>query len=150
MWISLSWVSLCCVCGIILLLYWVSLCWVSWYLVSWRHVIVIKLFYSLPLTKHKHIFLGKSLWVKTIFEKICHSTLASVYHCNINIIITHAEWLTEWGTLWARPHSSFSQSMDKPGNTKGGSITVLSTSCLTGLESAVWQLTIVVFIWKTD
>ncbi len=30
----------------------------------------------------------------------------------------------------------------KPGNTKGGSITVMSTSCLTGLESAVWQLTI--------
>ncbi len=32
------------------------------------------------------------------------------------------------------------------GNTKGGSITVLLTSCLTGLESAVWQLTIFVFI----
>jgi hypothetical protein len=36
------------------------------------------------------------------------------------------------------------------GNTKGGSITVLLTSCLTGLESAVWQLTILVFICKTD
>jgi hypothetical protein len=36
------------------------------------------------------------------------------------------------------------------GNTKGGSITVLLTSCLTGLESAVWQLTIFVFICKTD
>ncbi len=36
------------------------------------------------------------------------------------------------------------------GNTKGGSITVLLTSCLTGLESAVWQLTIYVFICKTD
>jgi len=36
------------------------------------------------------------------------------------------------------------------GNTKGGSITVLLTSCLTGLESAVWQLTIIVFICKTD
>ncbi len=31
-----------------------------------------------------------------------------------------------------------------------GSITVLLTSCLTGLESAVWQLTIFVFICKTD
>jgi hypothetical protein len=31
------------------------------------------------------------------------------------------------------------------GNTKGGSITVLLTSCLTGLESAVWQLTIFCF-----
>jgi hypothetical protein len=28
-----------------------------------------------------------------------------------------------------------------PGNTKGGSITVPLTSCLTGLESAVWLLT---------
>jgi hypothetical protein len=33
---------------------------------------------------------------------------------------------------------------------KGGSITVPLTSCLTGLESAVWQLTISVFICKTD
>ena len=38
-----------------------------------------------------------------------------------------------------------------PGNnTKGGSITVLLTSCLTSLESAVCQLTIFVFICKTD
>jgi hypothetical protein len=37
-----------------------------------------------------------------------------------------------------------------PGNTKGGSITVPLTSCLTGLESAVWLLTIFVFICKTD
>jgi hypothetical protein len=36
------------------------------------------------------------------------------------------------------------------GNTKGGSITVQLTSCLTGLELAVCQLTIFVFICKTD
>jgi hypothetical protein len=30
-------------------------------------------------------------------------------------------------------------------NTKVGSITVPLTSCLTGLESAIWQLTIFVF-----
>jgi hypothetical protein len=35
-------------------------------------------------------------------------------------------------------------------NSKGGSITVLLTSCLTGLESAVRQLMIFVFIYKTD
>ncbi len=29
---------------------------------------------------------------------------------------------------------------DAAGNSKGGSITVPFTSCLTGLESAVWQL----------
>jgi hypothetical protein len=38
--------------------------------------------------------------------------------------------------------------MVQPENTKGGSITVLLTSCLTGLESAVGQLTIFVFIYK--
>jgi hypothetical protein len=32
--------------------------------------------------------------------------------------------------------------MEATRNTKGGSITVPLTSCLTGLESAVWQLTI--------
>jgi hypothetical protein len=37
-----------------------------------------------------------------------------------------------------------------PGNTKGGSITVPLTSCLTSLESVVWQLTIFVFICKKD
>jgi hypothetical protein len=35
------------------------------------------------------------------------------------------------------------------GNTKGESIIVLLTACLTGLESAVRQLTIFVFICKT-
>ncbi len=38
----------------------------------------------------------------------------------------------------------------RPGNTKWGSITVPLTSCLTGLESAVWQLTFFIFICKTD
>ncbi len=38
----------------------------------------------------------------------------------------------------------------KPGNTKGRNITVPLTSCLTSLESAVGQLTIYVFICKTD
>ncbi len=36
------------------------------------------------------------------------------------------------------------------GNTKGGSITVPLTSCLTGLELAVSQLTIFVSIFETD
>jgi hypothetical protein len=47
------------------------------------------------------------------------------------------------------PPVQCNQTMDIAGNTKGGSITVLLTSCLTGLESAVWQLTILVFICKT-
>ncbi len=35
------------------------------------------------------------------------------------------------------------------GNTKGGNITVPLTSYLTGLESAVWIMTVFVFICKT-
>jgi len=37
----------------------------------------------------------------------------------------------------ARPQSQKVYCLFKPGNTKGGSITVQLTSCLTGLESAV-------------
>ncbi len=37
-----------------------------------------------------------------------------------------------------------------PGNTNVGCVTVPLTSCLTGLESAVWQLTIFDFIFRTD
>ncbi len=37
-----------------------------------------------------------------------------------------------------------------PRNTKGGSITVPLTSCLTGLESGAWLQTIIAFICKTD
>ncbi len=40
--------------------------------------------------------------------------------------------------------------MVRPGNTKGGSITVPLTFCLTGMELAVRQLTIFVFLCKTD
>jgi hypothetical protein len=40
--------------------------------------------------------------------------------------------------------------LTQPGNTKGGSITVPLTSCLTGSKSAVCQLTFFGFICKTD
>ncbi len=40
--------------------------------------------------------------------------------------------------------------MLKTGNTKGGSIIVPLTSCLTGLESDIQKLTIFVFICKID
>jgi hypothetical protein len=47
-------------------------------------------------------------------------------------------------------HETYGRYYHQTGNTKGGSITVPLTSCLTGSESAVWQLTIFVFICKTD
>ncbi len=45
---------------------------------------------------------------------------------------------------WKLYELSYSHDLSSsyPGNTKGGSITVPLTSCLTGLESALWQLTI--------
>ncbi len=45
-------------------------------------------------------------------------------------------------------HQFWGLAMAQPGNTKGGRFTVPLTSCLTGLESAVWQQTIFVFICK--
>jgi hypothetical protein len=57
------------------------------------------------------------------------------FYCDFFLIFLKSTGLTEF---------------DKPGNTKGGSITVPLTSCLTGLDSAVWQLTIFVCICKTD
>jgi len=50
----------------------------------------------------------------------------------------------------SRAFRAISAEKKELGITKGGSITVLLTSCLTGLESAVWQLTIFVFTCKTD
>ncbi len=59
--------------------------------------------------------------------------------------------LTKLGTNYGHFASTKVDEM-KPssGNTKGGSITVPLTSCLTGLESNVLQLTIFVFICQTD
>jgi hypothetical protein len=59
-----------------------------------------------------------------------------------------------WSLLWLAVANSVAYARTYarglyPGNTKGGSITVQLTSCLTGLESAVWQLTIFVCICKT-
>ncbi len=47
-------------------------------------------------------------------------------------------------------YKSMSIDWPSPGNTKEGSIIVLLTSCLTGLEPAVRQLTIFVLICITD
>jgi hypothetical protein len=60
----------------------------------------------------------------------------------------HNSWLFSY--YRGHPIKGIQTSLPRPENTKGGSITVPLTSCLTGLESAVWQLTIFVFICKTD
>ncbi len=49
-----------------------------------------------------------------------------------------------------RMHTNAWNMYPTAGKTKGGSIIVPLTSCLTGLESAVCQLTIFIFICKTD
>jgi len=58
---------------------------------------------------------------------------------------------TKWGRVWLSSQILdfwHKNTMDKhlsQGILKGGSITVLLISCLTGLESAVWLLTVFVF-----
>jgi hypothetical protein len=47
-------------------------------------------------------------------------------------------------------HLQMERTHAHPGNTKGGSITVPLTTCLSGLESAVWQLTIFLFAKQFD
>jgi hypothetical protein len=77
----------------------------------------------------------------------------------LNIIITYTITLLNWWQSHLRMEMKVNlfwwfllggSPMANAGNTKGGSITVPLTSCLTGLESAVWQLTIFVHICKTD
>jgi hypothetical protein len=51
------------------------------------------------------------------------------------------EWqnrMTKWQKFFAKSFASVNAALSRePGNTKGGNITVLLTSCMTGLESAV-------------
>jgi hypothetical protein len=66
----------------------------------------------------------------------------NIVHFSTPVLVTHLWQLKTVVFLhWCLIHAV-------PGNTEGGSITVLFTSCLTGLESAVRQLTIFVFICK--
>jgi hypothetical protein len=52
--------------------------------------------------------------------------------------------------LQVRPEPTRVMHISGQGTLKGGSIIVVLTSCLTGLELAVWQLKFFVFICKTD
>ncbi len=75
------------------------------------------------------------------------------FSCNLFRLYCHWLSLPNCGAKTIRQHAVLSITFQKTeftGNTKGGSIIILLTSCLTGLESAVWQLTIFVFMFKTD
>ncbi len=65
----------------------------------------------------------------------------------IDGIVNLCGWCSLLGT---KIDSPFHHSFDTPGYTKGGSIVVPVTSCLACLESALWLLTIFVFICKKD
>ncbi len=71
--------------------------------------------------------------------------LPRVLIVQLRMKLTYQLWLTRIGPKLFDPLGSILSE-----NTKGGSITVLLSSCLTGLELAVWQMTILVFICKTD
>ncbi len=103
----------------------VLLCWVSqiftlcrmsvcWMLLCW-----VSWRRTLYLRQHSHNFLTQP----NLFSNI-KTTLIIKWSAEV------AQWYNTWLLIL------------RSGNTKGGSITVPLTSCLTGLESAVWQLTI--------
>ncbi len=81
----------------------------------------------------------------------CHYAECHCAECHYGSQLIFLEILTKfWEKNFQKKTSRTDQRDVVPGNTKGGSITVPLTSCLTGFESAVWQLTILVFICKTD
>ncbi len=94
-----------------------------------------------------------SVWWVWVWESICVivymcvcvsrcvSVGGCIYGCVIIIIFLF---------ICKRQRLSALAQLLEAGNTKGSSITVPLTSCLTGLQPSVWQLTIFVFIWKTD
>jgi hypothetical protein len=77
-------------------------------------------------------------WAKILINELKYFTINWIF-CKNYFILLAAEFLLNY---LLKRHL-------KAGNTKGGSITVPLTSCLTGLDSAVWQLTIFVFNCKT-
>ncbi len=75
--------------------------------------------------------------------------------CTSHVLITDLNVLLVWSLLGLLAPCAQKEVFSLycnvyPGNTKGGSITVHLTSCLTGLELAVRLLTIFVLICKTD
>jgi hypothetical protein len=70
---------------------------------------------------------------------------STLYHCNQNGTAKEPQV----GSLQGYARWQESQWLNQ-GITKGGSITVPLISCLTGLEADAWQLTMSVFICKTD
>ncbi len=78
--------------------------------------------------------------IPKVISNYSHIPRPNKLECNIALV---CKGLSGINTLayWARSYV-------RTGNTKGGSITVPLTSCLTGLESAVWKLTIFVLIAK--
>ncbi len=108
--------------------------------------------------------LKRQIWLSAFKVIIIHhndimafsiKTLIMLSGIVLNVVLSLYLFLQFSKNLWfllnfvfKRRH--YGQSLSQPGNTKGGSITVPLTSCLTGLEPAVWQVTIFVFICKTD
>ncbi len=85
---------------------------------------------------HKTLSFG---YTEKLFEAVAHSCLIQT-----RVIVTVSHYQSEPTQI--EPLTVRAQS----GNTKGRSITVPLTSWMTGLESAICQLTIFVFICKTD
>jgi hypothetical protein len=80
--------------------------------------------------------IAKNPW---LYKFVAKPILAMAFHFPKIQKTSRPKCPLPWGGGWV-----------EAGNTKGEGITVPLTSCLTGLVSAVWQLTIFVYISKTD
>ncbi len=76
---------------------------------------------------------------------ICHLCWMSLFSVSFRWLSVRPSAICDMSRYNSQRMSRF----PKPGNTRGGRITVPLTSCLTGLESALWELTIFAFICKT-
>ncbi len=104
----------------------------------------LKSFYYKKLVfKNKNVLFEHCRKVRTI-NILYHSNIFSNFKCSVYLFraaiskpnfVLHRDRLLHW------PLQQLAQVFNKTGNTKEGSITVPLTSCLTGSESAVWQLT---------
>jgi hypothetical protein len=97
--------------------------------------------------EQSRIFLVNFLYFISLYRCTTASPHLSQTSVAQNVTQFIATIPTKWDHLKPQPSLGFSAA--NPGNTEA-CIIVLLTSCLTGLESAVWQLTIIVFIRKTD
>jgi len=128
-------------CQFLLILCRPNVCWSNGFWLKETAPLLQTLFQFFPLNcvlSESRMFNSLTISYFFIFFYDSHQKCSSGRVSKIFPTKNSSNQSVQWGALAAK------------GNTKGGSITVPLTSCLTGLESVVRQLTIFVFICETD